>query len=80
MKTASNIYYYLRNLKKKIKKNYNLFNINKIKKNLKDLGASKIDYLENYNIKNFKKIKKQNEKFNIFIAYYINKTRLIDNI
>ena len=80
MKIASNIYYYLRNLKKKIKKNYNLFNINQTKKNLKVLGASKIDYLENYNIKNFKKIKKKNEKFNIFIAYYINKTRLIDNI
>ena len=80
MKIASNIYYYLYNLKKKLKKNYNSFNTNKIKKDLKDLGASKIDYLENYNIKNFKKIKKQNKKFNIFIAYYIKKTRLIDNI
>ena len=80
MKIASNIFHYLRILKKKIKKNYSLFNINKIKKDLKDLGASKIDYLENYNIKNFKKIKRQNKKFNIFIAYYIKNTRLIDNI
>ncbi len=80
MKIASNIYYYLYNLKQKLKKNYNSFNTNKIKKDLKDLGASKIDYLENYNIKNFEKIKKQNKKFNIFIAYYIKKTRLIDNI
>ena len=80
MKIASNIYYYLYNLKKKIKKNYNLFNLNKIKKDLKDLGVSKIDYLENYNTKNFKKIKRQNKKFNIFIAYYIKNTRLIDNI
>ena len=80
MKIASNIYYYLYNLKKKIKKNYNLFNLNKIKKDLIDLGASKIDYLENYNIKNFKKIKKQNKKFNLFIAYYIKNIRLIDNI
>ena len=80
MKIASNIYYYLRKIKKKIKKNYNLFNIKKIKKDLKDFGASKIDYLENYNLENFKKIKKQNKKFNIFIAYYIKKTRLIDNI
>ena len=31
-KIASNIFYYLANLKKKIKKNYNLFNLNKIKK------------------------------------------------
>ena len=80
MKIASNIYHYLYNLKKKIKKNYDLFNLKKISKDLKDLGVSKIDYLENYNIKNFKQIKKQNKKFNIFIAYYIKNTRLIDNI
>ena len=80
IKVASNVYYYLCNLKKKIKKNNSLFNINKIKKDLIDLGASKIDYLENYNIQNFKKIKKQNKKFNLFIAYYIKNTRLIDNI
>ena len=80
MKIASNIYHYLYNLKKKIKKNYDLFNLKKISKDLKDLGVSKIDYLENYNIKNFKKIKKQNKKFNIFIAYYIKNIRLIDNI
>ena len=80
MKIASNIYYYLHNLKKKIKKNYSLFNLNKIKKDLKDLGVSKIDYLENYNTKNFKKIKRQNKKFNLFIAYYIKNVRLIDNI
>ncbi len=80
MKIASNIYYYLYNLKRKIKKNYNLFDLNKIKKDLKDLGASKIDYIENYNIKNFKKIKRKNKKFRTFIAYYIKNTRLIDNI
>ena len=55
-------------------------NLNKIKKNLKDLGVSKIDYLENYNTKNFKKIKRHSKKFNIFIAYYIKNIRLIDNI
>ena len=80
IKIASNIYLYLRNLKKKIKKNYNFFNLNKIKKDLKDLGVRKIDYLENYNTKNFKKIKRQNKKFNLFIAYYIKNVRLIDNI
>ena len=79
-KIASNIYYYLYNLKKKIKKDYNLFDINKIKKDLIDLGVSKIDYLENYDIESFKKIKKQNKKFNLFIAYYIKNIRLIDNI
>ena len=80
MKIASNISYYLTNLKKRIRKNYNLFKISKIKKDLLDLGANKIDYLENYNIKNFKKIRKPNKKFNLFIAYYIKKIRLIDNI
>ena len=80
MKIASNIYNYLNNLKKKIKKNYNLFNLNKIKKELIKIGANKIDYLENYNTKSFKKIKKPNKKYNLFFAYYIKKVRLIDNI
>ena len=53
MKIASKIFYYLRNLKKKIRKNYNLFKIKKIKKVLMNLGANKIDYVENYNIKKF---------------------------
>ena len=79
-KIASNIFYYLSDLKKKIKKNYNLFNYNKTKKNLINLGANKIDYIENYNIKNFKKIKRPNKKFNLFFAYYIKNIRLIDNI
>ena len=80
MKIASDIFYYLSDFKKKIKKNYYLFNINKMKKDLIELGANKIDYLENYNIRNFKKIKKPNKKFNLFFAYYIKNTRLIDNI
>ena len=80
MKIASNIFHYLRSLKKKIKKNHSLFKIDKIKKELIKLGANKIDYIENYNIKKFKKIKKPKRKFNLFIAYYIKNIRLIDNI
>ena len=34
-----------------IKKNYNLLKINKIKDDLINLGADKIDYIENYNLK-----------------------------
>ena len=79
-KIASNIFNYLSILKKKIKNDYSLFKIDKIKKDLINLGADKIDYLENYNIKSFKKIKKPNQKFNLFFAYYIKKIRLIDNI
>ena len=77
---ASNIYKYLSALKKKIKKNINLFNYNEIKKNIFNLGADKIDYVENYNTNNFKKFKGGNRNFNIFIAYYIKNVRLIDNI
>ena len=80
IRIASDIYHYLFNLKKKIKKNYSFFNTNKIKKDLINLGASKIDYLENYNIKSFKKIKTRGKKFNLFVAYYIKNIRLIDNI
>ena len=80
MKIASNIFHYLKRLKKKIKKNYSLFKANKIKKELIKLGANKVDYLENYNTKSFKRIKKTNKKYNLFFAYYIKKVRLIDNI
>ena len=80
IKVASNIHNYLRNLKKKIRKNYNLFNINKIKKDLKNLGANKIDYVENYDVKSFKRIIKSKKNFNLFFAYYIKNIRLIDNI
>jgi len=80
MKIASKIFHYLRNVKGKIRKNYNLFNIKKIKKVLMSLGANKVDYIENYNIKSFKKVKQPNKKFNLFFAYYIKNTRLIDNI
>ena len=80
IKIASNIYNYLINLKRKIRKNNKLFNVNKIRKDLINLGANKIDYIENYNVKNFNKIVKFNKKFNLFIAYYIKNIRLIDNI
>jgi len=80
MKIASRIFYYLKKVKGKIRKNHNLFKIKKIKKVLMNLGANKIDYIENYNIENFKKIKLPNKKFNLFFAYYIKNTRLIDNI
>ena len=77
---AANIYKYLFNLNKKIKKNYKLFKINTIRKDLFSLGVTKIDYIKNLNIKNFYKKKKLKNKFRLFIAYYINNVRLIDNI
>jgi len=79
-KIASNIYYYLLNLKKKIKGNQKLFALDKIKKRIKYLGADKVEYVERYDIKSFKKINKSKSKFNLFVAYYLKSTRLIDNL
>jgi pantoate--beta-alanine ligase len=80
LKISSNIYYYLFKLKKKIKKNYKIFNIRSVKDDLLSLGADKVDYIENINLKNLKKAKKFKNKFKIFVAYYIKNVRLIDNI
>jgi pantoate--beta-alanine ligase len=77
---ASNIYKYLFNLNKKIKKKYRFFKISGIKKKLISLGATKIDYIEYLNIKKFKKNLKLKKELKLFFAYYINNIRLIDNI
>jgi len=60
-------------LKKIIKKKYI---INKIH----SLGVNKIDYLKIYNIHSLTKINENKKRYKIFIAYYLGKTRLIDNI
>lgn len=65
--------------KKRLLKNMNLKNLFLMKKKeLKKKYDIKIDYLELRNIKNLRQTKKiKNSK--IFVAYYINKVRLIDN-
>ena len=65
--------------KKRLLKNMNLKNLFLMKKKeLKKKYDIKIDYLELRNIKNLRLTKKiKNAK--IFVAYYINKVRLIDN-
>lgn len=75
-KNASKIYFFL----KKIKKNFNYYNPDLLKKEMFKLGANKIDYVEFYNINNFRKSKRLNKNTRIFIAYYLNNVRLIDNI
>ena len=51
-----------------------------IAEKLINLGVSKVDYLEIINLKKLKKPKNRKENYNIFVAYYLGKTRLIDNI
>ena len=62
------------------KKNIKLFNSSILKKKLIILGVSKVDYLDIINLKKLKKPKSRKENYNIFLAYYLGKTRLIDNI
>jgi len=77
---AMQLYKYLKKNKKEIilkilnKKKIEI--INEIKK----IGIKKIDYLECINLKTLKVAKNNNSNFNIFIAYYIKKIRLIDNL
>ena len=75
---ASKIYKFLINKKNKIVKN-------KIKTtNLIDhffkIGVSKVDYIELLDINKIIKPYRKKNNYKIFIAYYLNKTRLIDNI
>ena len=79
LKIASNIYKYLFRFKRKMKNNLNIFNEKKLKKEIIDLGAKKIDYIKYYNLNNLKKVKKH-KNFNLFIAYYLRNIRLIDNL
>ena len=79
-KIASNVFKYLKTKKRLIKKKFSNFKFLDIKKDLINLGVTKIDYVEMYNLKNLKRIKNKREKFKIFFAFYLSKTRLIDNI
>ena len=80
MKNAVFIKNKLKNLKKEISNNK--VNTNKLVKNLKmkliQKFKIKIDYLEVRNTINLSSNIKNND-FKIFIAYYINDIRLIDN-
>jgi len=71
---ASKIYRYLLN-----KKRSRELKTEEMIKEIMRLGASKIDYIKVINLKTLKRpINKQ--KFRIFIAYFIKKVRIIDNV
>jgi len=76
---ARQISKYLIMLKSSLKKNNQIHNNILIKKKeLKKKFNIKIDYLEVRNEKNLTTLTK-NKKIRLFVAYYINKVRLIDN-
>ena len=80
MNIASNVYQYLKKQKKiLISKKINKLNSFFLKKKIYSLGVKKIDYIDFFNNEALE-IKTTNNEFNIFIAYYINDVRLIDNI
>ena len=81
LKIASSVYHYIKKLKIKTKKNRS-FKVNnkKIMNDFINLGVKKIDYIEILNTNNLSSPKFYKDKYNIFIAYYVGKTRLIDNI
>jgi len=54
--------------------------LNEIKNKLFELGVSKVDYIEVLNINKLVKPYGIIKKYKIFIAYYLQSTRLIDNI
>ena len=75
---ASEIYKLIINNKKNlIQKKLSL---KSIKRKIFKLGVHKIDYIEMLIINKLIKPYKRNNKYKIFIAYYLGSTRLIDNI
>jgi len=77
---SGKIYMYLKNNKKLIlhrilnKKKSEILNA------LIKLGVDKVDYIECLNLKTLKFCKNKKANFNIFVAYYLNGLRLIDNL
>ena len=80
LNVAANIYKKLLYIKKNIKNKKNISKFLQLqKKKLKNYYKIKIDYLELRNKKNLK-ISTTTNNSRLFIAYYINKVRLIDNL
>jgi len=75
---ASKIYKLLKNRKRNIINNN--VTLKSIKRKIYKLGVIKIDYIEILDINKLIKPYINKNRYKIFIAYYLRKTRLIDNI
>lgn len=80
LKIAEKIYKYIKNNKKFILYKILSKKRSEILLKLSELGADKIDYIECVDLFKKKLCKKTKSKFNVFIAYYIQDIRLIDNL
>ena len=78
LKIASSVYKLILKCKKKLlsKKISLAF----VKKQIKKIGVSRIEYIDIFDINKIIKPYIKKNKHKIFISYYLNKTRLIDNI
>ncbi len=77
---SSQIIKNLFNFKRKFKKSKNInYQLKIMKNNLQNIYKINIEYLDNRRIDNFNKIN-YFKKSKLFIAYYINQIRLIDNL
>jgi pantoate--beta-alanine ligase len=77
---AGKIYTYLKKNKKLILRKILSKQKKVIVNKLIELGAEKIEYIECLNLKELKFCKYTNNNFNIFVAYYMNGVRMIDNL
>ena len=77
-KIASNVYKLLSKQKRKLLMKKIL--LREIEKKITKFGSIKIDYLTILDINKLTKPFKKIKKYKIFIAYYLGKTRLIDNV
>jgi len=80
IKKAGKIYNYLKINKKKILSKILNNKKSEITNKLIQLGIKKIEYLECVNLKKLKICKNMKDNFNVFVAYYLGKVRLIDNL
>ena len=75
---ASKVYKLLLNKKNTLAKNKS--SLMEIKEKIRKLGVTKIEYIQILDINKLIKPYIKNNKYKIFIAYYLGETRLIDNI